>query len=82
MTADGEFFIAGALAELPALAAVGSPSVAGYLRSQPSDWAEAYACWGHENREAILRLITGIAGSQPTAPSAKSSASTKAATPT
>ena len=32
---------------------------ASYLRLVPSHWAGAYACWGHETREAALRLITG-----------------------
>ena len=29
----------------------------------PSHWAGVYACWGLENREAALRMITGSAGS-------------------
>ena len=29
----------------------------------PSHWAGAYACWGLENREAALRMVTGSAGS-------------------
>jgi glutamine synthetase len=67
MTGDGEAFVAGILAELPALAAIGAPSAASYLRLQPSHWAGAYACWGHENREAALRFITGMAGRGPDA---------------
>ena len=62
MTADGEAFAAGVLAALPALAAVGAPSVASYLRLVPSHWAGAYQCWGKENREAALRLVTGSSG--------------------
>jgi glutamine synthetase len=64
MTRDGESFIAGVLDELPALTAIGAPSVASYLRLRPSRWAGAFACWGHENREAALRFITGMTGSQ------------------
>ena len=67
MTADGESFVAGVLAELPALTAVGAPSAASYLRLQPSHRAGAYACWGRENREAAVRFITGVTGSQPDA---------------
>ncbi|WP_280672464.1 MULTISPECIES: glutamine synthetase family protein [unclassified Kitasatospora] len=59
LTAEGEAFLAGALAELPALLALGAPSVASYLRLQPQRWAGAYQCWGLENREAALRLIPG-----------------------
>jgi glutamine synthetase len=56
---EGEAFVAGLLARLPALLALGAPSVASYLRLVPSHWAGAYACWGLENREAALRLIAG-----------------------
>jgi len=64
LTPDGEAFIAGLLAELPALCAVGAPSVASYLRLVPSHWAGVYQCWGLENREAALRLVTGSSGEQ------------------
>jgi glutamine synthetase len=60
---DGEAFGAGILNRLPALLALGAPSVASYLRLVPSHWAGVYACWGLENREAALRMITGSAGS-------------------
>jgi len=56
---DGESFTAGILARLPALLALGAPSVASYLRLVPSHWAGAYACWGTENREVALRLVDG-----------------------
>jgi glutamine synthetase len=64
LTSDGEAFGGGILAELPALAAVGAPSAASYLRLVPSHWAGAFQCWGRENREAALRLVTGSAGEQ------------------
>jgi glutamine synthetase len=64
LTGDGEAFAAGILARLPALTAVGAPSVASYLRLVPSHWAGAYQCWGRENREAALRLVTGSSGEQ------------------
>ncbi|MFI0483288.1 glutamine synthetase [Actinomadura sp. 9N215] len=62
MTAAGEAFAAGILRRLPALLAVGAPSVASYLRLVPSHWAGAFACWGLENREAALRFVTGAEG--------------------
>lgn len=62
LTSDGEAFAGGILASLPALTAVGAPSVASYLRLVPSHWAGAYQCWGQENREAALRLVTGSSG--------------------
>lgn len=67
MTAAGEAFAAGVLRRLPALLAVGAPSVASYLRLVPSHWSGAYACWGLENREAALRFVTGAEGERATA---------------
>jgi glutamine synthetase len=67
MAETGEAFVAGVLAELPALVAVGSPSVASYLRLIPSHWAGAFACWGRENREAAVRFVTGMIGARETA---------------
>jgi glutamine synthetase len=52
----GAAFLAGVLAHLPALTAVGAPSALSYLRLVPQRWAGAYVCWGDENREATLRL--------------------------
>ncbi|RFU39528.1 glutamine synthetase [Actinomadura logoneensis] len=62
LTAEGEAFAAGVLDRLPALLAVGAPTVASYLRLIPSHWAGAYGCWGLENREAALRLVQGALG--------------------
>ncbi|RKS69139.1 glutamine synthetase [Actinomadura pelletieri DSM 43383] len=62
MTAAGEAFAAGILRRLPALLAIGAPSVASYLRLVPSHWSGAFACWGRENREAALRFVTGAEG--------------------
>ncbi|MEU8132905.1 glutamine synthetase family protein [Streptodolium elevatio] len=62
LTSVGEAFLAGIVAALPALTAVGAPSAASYLRLVPSHWAGAYRCWGLENREAAVRLITGSTG--------------------
>jgi glutamine synthetase len=62
LTAEAESFFAGVLEELPALLALGAPSPASYLRLVPSHWAGAFRCWGHENREAALRIVTGGQG--------------------
>ncbi|SQD94973.1 Glutamine synthetase catalytic region [Parafrankia sp. Ea1.12] len=67
LTAPGEAFVAGILGRLPALMALGAPSVASYLRLVPSHWAGAFACWGLENREAAIRLIVGAEGEPGTA---------------
>ncbi|MEY9944182.1 glutamine synthetase [Kitasatospora sp. GAS1066B] len=65
LTGEAESFLAGVLAELPALLALGAPSPASYLRLVPQQWAGAYQCWGLENREAALRLIPGPPGEGP-----------------
>jgi glutamine synthetase len=67
LTDAGAAFAAGILARLPGLLAIGAPGVASYLRLVPSHWAGAYACWGLENREAALRMVTGSTGSTETA---------------
>jgi glutamine synthetase len=48
--------MAGVLDGLPALLAIGAPSVASYLRLIPQRWSAPYRCWGWENREAGVRL--------------------------
>jgi glutamine synthetase len=63
LTKDGASFSAGILKRLPALLAIGAPSPASYLRLVPSHWAGDYACWGLENREAALRMVSGSTGS-------------------
>ena len=57
---EAEAFMAGVLDGLPALLAVGAPSVASYLRLAPQRWAGPFQCWGRENREAAVRLIAEL----------------------
>jgi glutamine synthetase len=64
LTEEATAFAGGILEHLPALLALGAPSVASYLRLVPQHWAGAYACWGLENREAALRMVTGSRGSE------------------
>lgn len=59
---EAEAFVAGVLDGLPALLAVGAPSVASYLRLIPERWSAPFRCWGHENREAGVRLVAGSEG--------------------
>jgi glutamine synthetase len=54
----GRQFMAGVLAHLPALVAITCPSVNSYYRLQPMSWSSAYAIWGHDNREAALRVAS------------------------
>jgi len=71
LTARGESVLAGLLQRLPALCAIGSPSPASYLRLVPQRWAGPWQCWGRENREAALRLVTGTIGERPYAANAE-----------
>lgn len=64
ITEEGEAFAAGVLTALPALCAIGAPIPASYLRLVPSHWAGAFACWGRETREAAMRFVTGLAGTE------------------
>jgi glutamine synthetase len=63
LTEEAAAFAAGVLDHLPGLLAIGSPAVASYLRLVPQHWAGAYQCWGLENREAAMRMVTGSTGS-------------------
>ncbi|MEV7596798.1 glutamine synthetase family protein [Kitasatospora sp. NPDC089797] len=71
LTAEAEGFLAGVLRALPELLVLGCSSPAGYLRLVPQHWAGAYQCWGLENREAALRLVTGSAGERAAAANAE-----------
>ncbi|WP_431681067.1 glutamine synthetase [Kitasatospora sp. KL5] len=64
LTGQAEAFLAGVLEELPALLVLGAPAPSSPLRLVPGRWAGPYRCWGLENREAALRLITGSAPEQ------------------
>ncbi len=71
LTDQGESILAGLLDRLPALVCVGAPSVPSYLRMVPQHWAGVYRCWGRENREAALRLVTGTVGHRASASNAE-----------
>ncbi|WP_369182908.1 glutamine synthetase [Streptomyces sp. Y1] len=71
LTAEAEAFLAGVLDALPELLVLGCSSPAGYLRLVPQHWAGAYRCWGLENREAALRLVTGSTGERAAAANAE-----------
>jgi glutamine synthetase len=52
----GRHFVGGLLEHAPALVALTAPTVESYDRLAPGMWASAYACWGHDNREAMVRI--------------------------
>ncbi len=57
-SAQARHFLAGVLAHLPALIALTCPSVNSYRRLQPQTWSSAFAVYGHDNREAALRMAS------------------------
>ena len=52
----GRHFVGGLLEHAPALVAVTAPTVESYNRLVPGMWASAFTCWGHDNREATVRI--------------------------
>jgi glutamine synthetase len=57
-------FLAGILHHLPALCAVTIPSKTSYRRIQPHSWAGAFRVWGHQNREAAIRVCKDNKGTR------------------
>jgi glutamine synthetase len=60
---EGSAFIAGILNHLPALCALTIPSKNSYRRIRPHFWAGAFRAWGHQNREAAVRVCRNKQGS-------------------
>ena len=56
-------YLAGLVAEMPALTAITSPTVNSYKRYVPGVWAPLTASWGLENRTCAVRAIPGSAKS-------------------
>jgi glutamine synthetase len=81
LTDDAASFTAGILLRLPALLAIGAPSVASYLRLIPHHWAGAFQAWGPENRETALRVVAGSPGNQGRAANLEVKAFDQAANP-
>jgi len=55
-------FIGGILKHLKAICAFTTATVNSYKRLVPHNWASAYVCYGIDNREAAVRVITGMKG--------------------
>jgi glutamine synthetase len=55
-------FIAGVLHHLPALLPFTAACVTSYKRIVPHNWASAYACYGPDNREAAVRIVSAQKG--------------------
>jgi glutamine synthetase len=74
-------FIAGVLAHLPALCALTAPSFNSYHRIVPQFWAGAFLCWGHDNREAPVRVASPFRGSEEASTNAELKASDASCNP-
>jgi glutamine synthetase len=62
LSGEARSFIAGVLAHLPGLCGLTAPSFNSYHRIVPQYWAGAYLCWGHDNREAPVRVPSVFEG--------------------
>jgi glutamine synthetase len=64
LSGEARAFVAGVLAHLPGLCGLTAPSFNSYRRMVPQYWAGAFTCWGHDNREAPVRVPSPFAGSE------------------
>ena len=64
LSALGYQFLAGVLEHLPALLALTCPSVNSYRRLQPRMWSSAFTCYGPDNREASVRIVSPYRGQE------------------
>lgn len=62
----GRSALAGVLNHLPALAALTTPCLNSYRRITPGTWSGAYQIWGHDNKEAPLRVPASRGPDSPT----------------
>jgi glutamine synthetase len=62
LSAEARSFIAGVLEHLPGLCGLTAPSFNSYRRIVPQYWAGAFVCWGHDNREAPVRVPSLFSG--------------------
>jgi glutamine synthetase len=62
LSREARSFIAGVLEHLPGLCGLTAPSFNSYRRIVPQYWAGAFTCWGHDNREAPVRVPSVFSG--------------------
>src|SRR5207253_3894173 len=65
---EARSFIAGVLTHLPGLCGLAAPSFNSYHRIVPQYWAGAFTCWGHDNREAPVRVPSVFWGAEEASP--------------
>ena len=81
LSAEARSFIAGVLAHLPGLCGLTAPSFNSYHRIVPQYWAGAFLCWGHDNREAPVRVPSVFRGMEERSTNAELKASDASANP-
>ena len=62
LSTEARSFIAGVLEHLSGLCGLTAPSFNSYHRLVPQFWAGAFVCWGHDNREAPVRVASVFSG--------------------
>ena len=81
LSTDARAFIAGVLAHLPGLCGLTAPSFNSYHRIVPQYWACAFVCWGHDNREAPVRVPSVFRGMEEASTNAELKAADASANP-
>jgi len=81
LSGEARSFIAGVLAHLPGLCALTAPSFNSYHRIVPQYWAGAFVCWGHDNREAPVRVPSLFWGMEEASTNAELKAADASANP-
>jgi glutamine synthetase len=81
LSTDARAFIAGVLAHLPGLCGLTAPSFNSYHRIVPQYWAGAFLCWGHDNREAPVRVPSVFRGMEEASTNAELKAADASANP-
>ena len=69
------------LEHLPGLCALTAPSFNSYHRLVPQYWAGAFRCWGHDNREAPVRVASPFRGAEEASTNAELKASDASCNP-
>ncbi|HEY6068888.1 MAG TPA: glutamine synthetase family protein [Gaiellaceae bacterium] len=64
LSGEARSFVAGVLEHLPGLCGLTAPSFNSYHRIVPQYWAGAFVCWGHDNREAPVRVPSVFRGKE------------------
>ena len=75
LSGEAVAFLAGVLEHLPGLCGLTAPSFNSYHRIVPQYWAGAFACWGHDNREAPMRVPSVFRGAEEASTNAELKAS-------